>query len=482
MNYLGTDHLIVYAFLLVTLLVGLWAGRRVKDIRDYAIANRQLGTGVLTMTILATYITGSKGIGYVGHVFDNGIIPAIPVILCGTLACFLFIIKFIAPKMYLFSGALTAAELMGKFYGRQARFWIAILGALYGIDLVIRQISWLGNIGQLINLPTKSAILWVGIFLILYASRGGMKAISVTDVLQFIAIMVTIPLVAYVVLHKVGGPKVLFSQAPSPALDIMHHPNLKGYLYHSIWYLFPGFPLSFPFIQRMLAAKNKQQLVNSYSLAMIFLVLFFLMLTIIGLAAILLRETSDINIPAKGSKVFFYIIQNYFSTAVRGIIIIGLLAGVISTADSFLHSAGLLLSHDVVKPSFTQRRIAFNELRVARLSTLAAGLLAILGAYHHDKLPMIKYAGVSLSETLNVITRPVALVFTIPLIAGIMGLKTDPRSFMVSFIVTISTFFLSLIYLNPELNIPVCITVNALTFFGTHYFQKQRKIIRVRTL
>ena len=71
MNYLGTGHLIVYTFLLVTLLVGLWAGRGVKDIRDYTIANRQLGTGVLTMTILATYITGNKGIGYVGHVFHN---------------------------------------------------------------------------------------------------------------------------------------------------------------------------------------------------------------------------------------------------------------------------------------------------------------------------------------------------------------------------------------------------------------------------
>ncbi len=477
MNYLGTDHLIVYAFLLVTLLVGLWAGRRVKDIRDYAIANRQLGTGVLTMTILATYITGNQGIGSVGHVFDNGIITVIPIILCGVVACFLFIIRFIAPKMHLFSGALTTAELMGQFYGRQARFWIAILGALYSTDIVRRQITWLGAIGQLLDLPTKTAILWVGLFLILYASRGGMKAISVTDVIQFIAIMVTVPLVAYVVLYKVGGPKNLFGHALSHA---SHHPNLKGYLYqYSLWYLFPAFPLSFPFIQRMLIAKNKRQLINSYYLVTTFLTLFFLLLTIIGLAAILLKETSDINIPAKSSKVYFYIIQNYFSTTVKGIIVVGLLAGVISTADSFLHAAGMLLAHDVVQPSFTQRKIAFDELKVARLLTLSAGFLAILAAYHYEKLPLrIKYIGVSIDQTLHLITRPVALVFTIPLIAGIMGLKTDSRSFMVSFIATIAAFLFILCY-DFTLNVPVCITVNALTFFGTHYFQN-RGFVTVR--
>lgn len=43
MHYLSTDHLIVYAFLLITLGVGLRAGRGIKDLRDYAVANRMYG-------------------------------------------------------------------------------------------------------------------------------------------------------------------------------------------------------------------------------------------------------------------------------------------------------------------------------------------------------------------------------------------------------------------------------------------------------
>jgi hypothetical protein len=57
MNYLSIDALIVHGFLLVTLLVGLWAGRGIKDIREYPIANKMYGTGVLTMTIFLNLVT-----------------------------------------------------------------------------------------------------------------------------------------------------------------------------------------------------------------------------------------------------------------------------------------------------------------------------------------------------------------------------------------------------------------------------------------
>jgi Na+/proline symporter len=39
-HYLSIDHIVVYVFLLVTLVVGLLAGRAIKDIEEYAIANR----------------------------------------------------------------------------------------------------------------------------------------------------------------------------------------------------------------------------------------------------------------------------------------------------------------------------------------------------------------------------------------------------------------------------------------------------------
>ena len=59
MPYLNADYLTVYAFLLMTLIIGLRVDRRIKNIRAYALANKQFGTIALTLTYLATIIGGT---------------------------------------------------------------------------------------------------------------------------------------------------------------------------------------------------------------------------------------------------------------------------------------------------------------------------------------------------------------------------------------------------------------------------------------
>jgi solute:Na+ symporter, SSS family len=474
MHFLDIDVLIISSFLFLTLAVGLWAGRGVQDMREYAIANKQFGTGVLTMTILATYITGSKGIGYVGYVFDDGILPVFSLLFCGAIITFLWIAWCIAPRMHHFVGCWTLPELMGLFYGQKARFWMGILGTCYSVALVALQMIWLGYVGVLFNLPSQLSIFLGGFFLVVYAARGGMKAVAVTDVLQFIAILVFVPLVAYAVLYRVGGVKALFSQVPTTVFDVLHHPSRRDYVFYCIWDLFPAFPLSFPFIQRMLTARDKTQLVHSYYISLSFLTVFYVLLTLIGLAAIALRTTVDVNMPAQGSNVFVYIVKHYLPVGARGVIGAGFIAGIMSTADSFLHTAGVALVHDVLQPSMRQ---PINVLRLTRRLTFFLGLIALLLALCYKVLPREQYGGVDLGRGLNFITEVIALVFTIPLVAGIMGLKTTPRAFFVASVVTVMVFVLSKFCISHEYIIPVAIAANALSFFGMHYFQHRGFVV-----
>ena len=74
MAYLSNDYLIVYAFLLVTLVVGFWSGRGIKNIREYAIGNRKFGTAALVLTFLATEVGGQGAINLAGEIGTIGII------------------------------------------------------------------------------------------------------------------------------------------------------------------------------------------------------------------------------------------------------------------------------------------------------------------------------------------------------------------------------------------------------------------------
>jgi SSS family solute:Na+ symporter len=226
---------------------------------------------------------------------------------------------------------------MGQAYGANTRLTIGVLGSFYNITLVTLQIIWLGNIGELLGITKLLSVVFGGAFLVIYSSKGGIKSVTITDVIQFIAVTIMIPLIAYVVLNKVGGVKSLVTKIPTQHLNVLHHQHLKDYLIYCIWYLFPAFPLSFPFIQRMLMARSDKQLTDSYYISMFFLMIFFVLLTIIGLSAIVLKETGDVNMPTRGSQVITYLINNYFFAGTRGILAIGLIAAVMSTADSFLN-------------------------------------------------------------------------------------------------------------------------------------------------
>jgi Na+/proline symporter len=77
MRYFTIDYLIVYAFLAITLFIGIRAGKGIKNIREYAIANKIYGTGILVLTFFATNIGGASTLDTASDVFSDGIIMTV---------------------------------------------------------------------------------------------------------------------------------------------------------------------------------------------------------------------------------------------------------------------------------------------------------------------------------------------------------------------------------------------------------------------
>ncbi|MEL6413101.1 MAG: hypothetical protein AAFQ08_03180, partial [Bacteroidota bacterium] len=144
MNYFSIDHLIVYAFLLITLCIGLWAGRGIKDIREYAIANKMYGTGVLTVTFLATYLGGSNTIGIQKNILTHGIVAGVAIV--GTSIMLLIAGVWLVPRMASFQKSITLGDVMQKLYGQSGGITTGIVGTIYTIFLVGAQTLAIGQL------------------------------------------------------------------------------------------------------------------------------------------------------------------------------------------------------------------------------------------------------------------------------------------------------------------------------------------------
>ena len=143
-GYFSLDHILVYLFLLVTLAVGWYVGRKNKTINDYALGGRKFSTSVLVMTFVATMLGGATTIGLSSRVFADGIIMFVAAL--GYIIPYLFMALFIAPKIVHFEGCLTIGDMVGQLYGERSRKVTAIVGTLYSIFVVATQSLALGII------------------------------------------------------------------------------------------------------------------------------------------------------------------------------------------------------------------------------------------------------------------------------------------------------------------------------------------------
>ena len=400
MNILSLDGFIVAAFLLITLVVGLRAGRGVKDIREYALGSKHINLGVLTMSFLATYIGGHNITALPASVFAYGIIQAITI---GTFVSLLLGAILLPPILVRYKDCMTLGEVFHSSYkARSAQVISGLIGLIFSVLMVGGQIWGLGYVGSTVFGLDPETVLWtVGLSLVLYTAAGGVRSVAFTDVLQFMALTLVVSLMANKLCQEVGGVKMLFfkvHQAYPKHLQFFNHPYFYKKMASSLlWGFFPVVLLYPPILQRLLMVDTPAQARNMLINSSLFYMVFRVMIMIIGLGALLLHPE------IKPGNFTPFLIKEVFSQGMQGILVCGVLAVMMSTADSFLNTAGIIAVRDIIRPlsaTFSTKHSFFVcEVRLMQLLTLVIGVLAIMtaqkSAHTHQ---MLFYSRVTLSS------------------------------------------------------------------------------------
>ena len=463
MNYLSIDYLIVYAFLGITALVGL-GGLRMSvasgSFREYATANKRFGTGALTMTLIATFAGGGLLLKYTHQAYDYGlgmIVAEALMVSCNLL----FILYFIAPKIIHFRDCMTVGDLMKVFYGENARMMMGFLALYFCACLVLLQFLSLKGLYEVMGLNQSWGLATGALILAIYTVRGGMRAVTATDILHFIVFIGIIPLLAHLMLNQAGGLRAILSSLSAEQLDLIPPQVKTGNFAVKLVELLivapPVYSLAFPFIQRLLMANHQQQSIGMYRGATVILLALIILLGLIGLAGIVVY-------PGLGFSNVFLHATSQLPPVAKGLMWTAVLGVVISTADSFLHTAGIAFVHDTLKPLASRSGIKFDELRAVRYVTLGTALFSLLIClFYKNAMGFYIYGGL-LS----------GIFFLVPMVAGIMGLKTDKRVFYVSTVITllVCVSLKTFIQGNIANDITVAggLLASIVSYLGAHYY------------
>lgn len=366
------DIFIIAIFLLANILIALSKYKKINNIRDYALSDN-ITSGALMATLFATYIGAGSTVGNIEKVYEKGLIFAVammfgPLIWITTAKVFANNIEYFKEK-----GCMSISDVMEVLYGKTARWITNILYTMLAVGVLTMQVTAIGYLLHFFLGVSREVGAFIGFsVLTFYSALGGIRAVIVTDILQSFVLFVGIPLACLTAYYNIGGYEALISKLPPTHTSFEINRDNIILLASLIFYFM--IPISSgSYIQRYLMARSSNQL-NSVMTRNAFISIPF-MLTLCFVGYIVKATNPDLN----PNQAFYYIIGNDLPPIVTGIIISGILAAIMSTADSWLNTASILIAHDIIKKASPVEISEKAELNIARFAVIfLSGLAAIL--------------------------------------------------------------------------------------------------------
>lgn len=408
------DISIIILYLGLTLLIGFLSGTKVHNMRDFAISHRNYPTSVIVATISATLIGGFATFGIIERVYSQGIIYLF--VAFGIPINFFLVSKYLLPRMKVLEKSMSVGEMMGHYYGKSGQIITGIFAAVVSIGEVAAQVSAIGLIISTFLGTTflMGVIIGCGI-VIFYSSFGGIKSVVSTDVLQFAILIIGIPLIFNLSLHKTGGLENLFDLIPRDYFSLK--PKSESIM-KPLTMLFAVLLTFFEpvFVQRFLLSKNTEQAVKAAKITSLISFPFFIIVAFIGLIAVANMPNSDPH------TILPTMINTYLPVSVRGFVIAGLLSVLMSTADSNLNITTVSIMKDVIEKIREKNISPGREIYIARILNLLIGTITVIIAITYKSLVDIIITSFSFWVS----------TILIPFMFAIFGKKLPKTIFLIS--------------------------------------------------
>ena len=407
------DTIIIFSYLAIILAIGLWSGRNIRNMEQFSVAGRSFTSLVIFATLSASFIGGGFSIGNAEKVFLFGIANIFA--LWGFSLKELLIATFIAPRMDRFDDVISIGDIMQRDYGKIGKVITGFFSVCLCAGIVGAQVGGIGIVFNVfLGISPILGILIGCTIVIVYTTVGGMRAIVFTDIVQFIALSVAIPVTLYLGIRHVGGWDAVQAAAPAAHFAVPGD-AMSAVAFLSLFLTFVlGETLVPPYVQRLYIGRNAAHTARGTLLSGLFSIPFFAVTGAIGLVALAMNPELD------ATRALPYVINEVLPIGIKGLVIAGVISIVMSSADSFLNGAAIAVTHDIIKPLSPTPLPPQRELVIAKFVTLAVGLIAVIFA-------------ISIRSVLDILLFAYnfwAPIILIPLVATLLGVRANLSSFL----------------------------------------------------
>ena len=390
----GLDYVLIIVYLAAIIALGIWQGVRQKNTEEFLLAGRKMMWWPVAISSFAAYFSAISYVAIPGEAYNYGLTMFLAMVFLALptpVALIVFVKLFYKLKLW------TAYEYLEKRFSMGIR----VMGSsIY----LLNKCVYLGVALYATAMMLEPALGWsmlfsiclVGLVGLLYASLGGMKGIIWTDVAQFFVLCGGVVAVIIFILIKL----------PHGAADVWNTTVATNHGFNigprsGFW--------SFDFSQRItfwawtiamiphcispatdqvslqlsLSCKNYKNVIwsslgsafGSWPVVLLFYICGLALLAYVRILG--LGQGIDPEALGKGDKVYTYFVTHVLPVGIRGLIVAGLLAAIMSTIVSLLNSLATVTLKDIYQRVVVTGRDDRHYLVVSKVLMVAWGFLAI---------------------------------------------------------------------------------------------------------
>jgi SSS family solute:Na+ symporter len=223
----------VILYLVGTMGIGIYAGTRIKNTTDFAIAGRSLPLAMVITTTFATWF-GAETVMGIPAKFVQGGLNAVVEDPFGASMCLVLVGAFFATRLYKMS-LLTIGDFYRQRFGEGVEVFCSIAIILSYLGWVAAQITALGLVFSVLSggeiAPATGMFIGTSLVLV-YVLIGGMLAVAWTDFIQMIVLVVGLSVIAVMAGHQAGGAdKVLDMALANDWFKMAPEHTAKGWIF-----------------------------------------------------------------------------------------------------------------------------------------------------------------------------------------------------------------------------------------------------------
>ena len=349
------------------LLFAVSREQRNKDVLDYFFAGRTLPFWALSITFVASWWGAGSAISTADLAFDDGLgafwYYGVPVLL----STFLMIVGAKAIRRV---GFLTQGEMMKSRYNEATAKALSVLILAFMTFSAASQMVGVGDFfGTYMGLSYEWAVLLGTGIVLIYSLFGGFRGVVLTDMIQFVLLLLSALVVFCVAMKTAGGWHAIAAHAMAAGNgDYMSFSAGAGKYMSFVITFGCAWMIQANVWQRISATKNDNDARKMTVMSFFAYIPLYLIVVLTGMAASVIFT----ELPQGG--VVAAITMHYMPPLLGALVFIGISAAIMSTMDSLINTGAMTLSLDLYSPKASEAQ----RLKFSRVATLLVTLVALL--------------------------------------------------------------------------------------------------------